>query len=105
CASEAFGLAMAAPAEMQVELYRAAARMYLNCYDKRCNRGPSDHLDTAVYMIWDMDYIEIPAIYPADYPHLADPAFELLETVLSRCTAPACIQSALHGLGHATAGS
>lgn len=96
------------PAELQVEVYSTMARMYTHCFDKLCNRrgtcrddvSDTDELDGAVYMIWDMDCVEGGVMFPDRNPHLVEPGFATLETVLLRCSTPSCIKGALHALGH-----
>jgi hypothetical protein len=95
------------PADTQVCVMRAIASLYEQCFDRVCNaRGvkPDDDLDSeldiAVFMIWDMDGIECPAINPERHPHLVEPSFEVLEVALFRCRTATCKRSALHALGH-----
>ncbi len=93
-------------------VFEAMPTLYREVFDRRCpaNFHPegnasndADRLGTAVYMIWDMDQ----CIYcvsegePAapDHPITAA-GFAALATVLRECDSPACLYSALHGLGH-----
>lgn len=63
--------------------------------------GDLDDVETAVYMMWDMDGLEGAAMFPEGNSshHLVDPIFEVMGAAL-RCKSFACQQSALHGLGH-----
>jgi hypothetical protein len=95
------------PPDAQVRWMRSVATLYTDLYDQVCGeRGSlpfanlSSELDTAVYMIWDMDCIEGAVMFPEKAPHLVNPGFEVLQTVLASCRMGACLQSALHGLGH-----
>lgn len=95
------------PKELQIRIMQSIAMMYTGLFDRVCNaRGakPDDDLDSkldiAVFMIWDMDGIECPAISPERHPYLIDPTFEVLEAGLFRCRTATCKRSALHGLGH-----
>lgn len=96
-------------ADLQVRVYRAMTTLYTDLYDKLCNdAGDSDDdlsdthtLDGAVYMIWDMGGgLDLPLIFPDQNPHLLEPGFETLQSVLSRCVTGSCLKSALHALGH-----
>lgn len=90
------------------EVYASMETMYRSCFDVLCNAGGTTmddlsetaQLDGAVYMIWDMDCVESPIIFPDRAPHLVDPAFRTLETVLFESRTTACMKSALHALGH-----
>jgi hypothetical protein len=96
------------PAELQARVYRAMPTMYLEVYDRLCNdQGRSSEdlsdaaaLDIAVYMIWDMDCVEGAVMFPENSPHLVEPGFGVLQTVLDRCSTGACLKGALHALGH-----
>ncbi len=39
-------------------------------------------------------------MFPDQHPHLVEPGFGVLETVLAKCRTSSCLMSALHGLGH-----
>ncbi len=92
----------------QIRVYRSMTRMYLDLYDKLCNRegtaeadcSDSDELDIAVYMIWDMGCVECAVMFPEKAPHLFEPGLAVLQTILDRCVTGSCLKSALHGLGH-----
>jgi len=92
--------------DRKVRCFRSVASIYTNLYDRLCtqdsetDRSDSDKLDGAVYMIWDMDCIEVAVMFPEEQPELLEPGFQILETVLQRCLTGACLKSALHGLGH-----
>lgn len=98
----------AVPIDLQVRVFRAMPRMYTDLYDKLCapcgtigkDLSNTDKLEGAVYMIWDMDCVEGAVMFPDENPHLVDPGFDVLQTVLGRCQAGACLTGALHGLGH-----
>lgn len=95
--------------DKQIEAIRSVRTMYTDLYDRVCNKQGTEPdgqftnvlpIDKAVGMIWDMDNIEGPALFPKDWPHLTDPSFEVLETALFKCRTASCKGSALHGLGH-----
>jgi hypothetical protein len=99
------------PADAQLDLYASVATLYTQLYDKRCGYNGKEpdtdlsgtvRLDTAVYMIWDMDGgIDTPLMFPDKKRlHLLEPGFALLRTILTTCRTAACRQSALHALGH-----
>ena len=97
------------PAELQIEVYRALRTMYVEFFDKVCRRSTRFNtlhpynfsaLETAVYMIWDMDCVEGSAMFPEQHPHLVEPALAVLEAALFECESDACQFGALHGLGH-----
>ena len=105
CGSQYFGKlsAVETPKALQVRCFAAVGRLYLDLFDVLCNRRRAvvddrcdDLLDTAVYMIWDMGGIEI----AIDRPHLLEPGFQILATVLDDCRTSTCVMSALHALGH-----
>lgn len=97
------------PADMQARCIRSIATLYTDMYDRVCGRRGSDpdtdlrettEVDGAVYMIWDMNYVECTVMFPDRNPHLVEPGIEVLETVLQECRTSACRVSALHGIGH-----
>lgn len=97
------------PADMQVRCIRSLATLYTDLYDRICGRRGTDpdadlretcEIDGAVYMIWDMNYVECTVMFPDRNPHLVEPGIEVLETVLQQCRTSACRVSALHGIGH-----
>ncbi len=93
----------------QVRCIDAILTMYTDLFDHVCCRRAADpngkhsdnlDIDGAVYMIWDMDSVAA-SLHDSHRPDLADAAFGVLEGVLNKCKMSTCIQSALHGLGHA----
>jgi len=97
------------PVTLQVKCMSSVLSMYTGVLDRVCCKRGSDpegrytnslKVDIAVYMVWDMDSIEIPLCHPAGSPHLVSPAFEVLEGILTSCQTSTCLASALHGLGH-----
>lgn len=91
----------------QIRCMKVVATMYTDLFDRVCCFRGTDPdrrfelpVDSAVYMIWDMDCIEGAVMFPERTPHLVDPGFWVLEKVLSKCRTSSCLQSALHGLGH-----
>lgn len=93
----------------QAACIRAVSIMYAKLFDRVCGRRGTDidtslqgssGVDTAVYMIWDMDQIQYIALPPNPIPHLVEPALEVLESVLVTCRTSTCLVSALHGIGH-----
>jgi hypothetical protein len=111
CASEYFSALRSAvvPPDEQVACMASVATLYTDLYDRICCKRASDpdgehtntvEVDMAVYMIWDMDCIAGAIIHPKEAPHLLEPTFAVLDTVLRRCRTSTCQISALHGLGH-----
>jgi hypothetical protein len=99
----------AVPRDLQVECISSVATLYTDLFDLVCCRRGTDPegdytnesgVDGAVYMIWDMDYIEGAVIFPEKFPHLVEPGFHVLRTILDHCRTSSCQVSALHGLGH-----
>lgn len=97
------------PADLQVRCIRSLTTLYTDLYDRVCGRRGSDpdtdlretcEVDGAVYMIWDMNYLECTVMFPERNPHLVEPGIEVLASVLQRCRTSACLVSALHGIGH-----
>ncbi|MFN0135369.1 MAG: hypothetical protein ACKVS9_04540 [Phycisphaerae bacterium] len=96
------------PAAQQVCCYRALKILYRELFDKICRDANepglsmqainADKLESAIYMIWDMNYVEGAAMSDG-WPHLVEPCFEVLQAALD-CRSAACKISALHGLGH-----
>ncbi|NUQ52027.1 MAG: hypothetical protein HUU19_04940 [Phycisphaerales bacterium] len=93
----------------QVRCIRSVATLYTDLLDRVCGdrgRDPDTDLrecseiDGAVYMLWDMDYLEGTVMFPEKHPHLLEPGLFVLETVLRKCRTSACLVSALHGIGH-----
>ncbi len=99
----------AVPRSLQIEYTASVATLYTELFDRVCcKRGANPDgdytndlkVDTAVYMIWDMDCIEGAVMFPESSPHLVEPSFGVLDTVLARCCTSSCQVSALHALGH-----
>lgn len=99
----------AVPADLQARCIRSVTRLYTDLYDRVCGQRGTDpdsdlretcKVDGAVYMIWDMNYLECTVMFPERNRHLVEPGIEVLETVLRRCRTSACRVSALHGIGH-----
>lgn len=91
----------------QVSWVRAICDLYRDLFAKKCShyyghldRGPEPArpLNALCYMFWDLDGIEGAAMFPGE-EYLVEPIFEALVCALSQPN-PACIESALHGLGH-----
>ena len=89
----------------KLELIRSFECLYLDCFESRCepvlshsDEAGGNLLNKVCYMLWDTS----PLGYWSDHK---DPEefycalIELHRTVL-RLTNPACVESALHGLGH-----
>lgn len=98
------------PIDLQIRAYRSVLTLYTDFLDGVCgidvDNPDSDPrtgggVDSAVYMIWDMDHLIIPLQSPSEHPHLVEPSIYILENVLLRCRTTTCILSALHGIGHA----
>lgn len=99
----------AVPQAEQIACYQAVPTMYADLFDRRCCRRGDDpagsyihdaRLDGAVYMVWDMDSFEVPLFHPDRWPHLIEPIFGVLESILMSSRTSTCQISALHGLGH-----
>jgi len=93
-----------APIALKVSAVLAIKRLYKDCFEPRCapvlghtsERG-GNPLNSIAYMLWDVS----PIIYHArDDKSLFSAIAEVLEDALQSSNA-ACIESALHGLGHA----
>lgn len=99
------------PVPQQVRCYRAIKTLCRELLDNLCRDATepglsmqainADKLECAVYMIWDMNYVEGAAMSDG-WPHLVEPCFEVLQAALD-CKSAACKISALHGLGHLAA--
>lgn len=95
--------------EQQIKCMTSVVTIYTELFDHICCKRAADpdgeyihdlDVDGAVYMIWDMDGIDGANRHPDQHPHLVEPVFKTLETILSRCRTSTCQMSALHGLGH-----
>ena len=93
-----------APIALKVSAVLAIKRLYKDCFEPRCapvlahtsERG-GNPLNSIAYMLWDV----APIIYHArDDDRLFLAIAEVLKDALNSSNA-ACIESALHGLGHA----
>lgn len=83
-------------------------RAYANVFDAVCCRNGTDPngryydsgngIDEAVYMLWDISELADRARLSVA-PHLAEPLWNLLDTVLASRTST-CVMSGLHALGH-----
>jgi hypothetical protein len=114
CASEYFKdlyypYSAAISPSLQIDAISAVATLYTDLFDHVCCKRRLDpdgyytndlRVDIAVWMIWDMDNIEGAVIFPEKTPHLVEPGFAVLDTVLANCRTSSCQMSALHGLGH-----
>ncbi len=98
------------PEDLKVRCYQSISTLYTDLFDKVCgidlDTPDSDPrngrgIDGAVYMIWDMDRLEIPLYFPSKHPQLVEPSIQILESVLLHCKTTTCLLSALHGIGHA----
>lgn len=95
----------------RADVLRAFGQLYANCLSVRSPHvlgslseqadPASAELATITYMLWDVAYINH---WPDDRDHrVFAPVFlDMLEQVILTNTNPACIESALHGIGHAS---
>ncbi|MGD8450584.1 MAG: hypothetical protein PVJ57_02100 [Phycisphaerae bacterium] len=95
--------------DIQIECMSSVATLYTELYDRVCCKRGTDpggdytnslKVDIAVHMIWDMCSLDAAVMPPEPMPHLVEPAFTVLDTILRRCRTSSCLTSALHGLGH-----
>ena len=93
--------------ETQAACVRSIGKLYTDLFARECSHfyghlddGPeTPHpLNGLCYMFWDMDCLEGAARRPGEEP-LVEPIFEVLECAIGQ-PSPACVESALHGLGH-----
>ncbi len=90
--------------EERIAAIRAMKCLYRDCFEARCDsvlkhldEGTSNKLNSVAYMLWD----ETPIFYiNREDAGIAAAIVEVLDFALSLNNA-ACIESALHGLGHA----
>lgn len=93
-------------------VFDAMPVIYRDVFERRCPpdfkpenacQSDVDRLGAAVYMIWDMDQC-IYLVSGSQPDTLDNPittaGLAALSTVLRECASPACLYSALHGLGH-----
>jgi hypothetical protein len=95
----------AVPLEHRVRLIKSIYRLYCDCFDMRCaevlghlSETTNNPLNQICYMLWDVS----PISYLGDRKNkeqLYDAMIDVLEDCLS-LNNPACVESALHGLGH-----
>jgi hypothetical protein len=95
------------PQDLQIAWVRRLKNLYSGVFEQVCAQSLG-HLsgwpeapnlaNDVCYMLWDLDCLEGAAMFPG-HEHLIDPIFEVLESVV-RSDHPACIESALHALGH-----
>lgn len=97
------------PRPAQRTCYRGLKKLYRTLFDPLCRSydDPKVNLKTinesrlegAVYMIWDMDCVEVAAMLP-EFDYLLDSCLEVLAAAARDCRCGACKVNALHGLGH-----
>ena len=96
-----------APQDDRIACVMALKHLYTDLFAKLCtqhfsyiDRGPeaSGPLNGACYMLWEMSGLTWMPKQPG-FDFLADPVLEVLAFVL-RSPNEACVESALHGLGH-----
>ncbi len=93
--------------EAQIAWVKSICSLYTDLFARECSRFYS-HLDRGpeapkplnglCYMFWDLDCLEGAAMFPGA-EHLVEPIFEVLFCALKQANL-ACVESALHGLGH-----
>lgn len=93
------------PTALQVRWIRSIAPLYTDLFDSVCHdNGPVSNprggptINGVVFMIWDLGLHYVFRL--PEFSHLAEPAIDVLQTILTRCTRIACQESALHGIGH-----
>lgn len=102
------------PAELVTELARSIEDLFRDCFEPRCTPAlssmlggcrtpveeapPMSPLNEICYMFWDTSPLLTWRSWPGDLQP-QDAVYEVLETTLHLGN-PACIESALHGLGH-----
>ncbi len=93
--------------EDQINWIKSVSHLYTDLFSKACShyyghldQGPEKPkpLNSLCYMFWDLDCLEGAAMFPGE-EYLVEPIFEVLCCALKQ-PSPACIESALHGLGH-----
>jgi hypothetical protein len=106
CSNLVFELkAQSLPLANRLKFLESIESLYQHCYRKRCvealghrNEGISDPLNLSCYMLWDVT----PLMYWEDDPQ-RKALYSGVVLLLERCLNiphEACIESALHGLGH-----
>ena len=107
--NHAFSLkAESVPKSARVEALQSIRTLYTDCFERRCepvlshcNEPGGNRLNMVCYMLWDVS----PLNYWKDDPDAAlyyDTVVDLLDAVLALGNV-ACLESALHGLGHTAA--
>jgi len=91
--------------DIRTSLLRSIKKLYADCFEERCapvlshlDEPGATRLNHVCYMFWDVS----PLLYWRKDPNCAlfdDVIVEVLQAALSLKN-PACIESALHGLGH-----
>ena len=93
----------AVPPDAQIECIASVTTLYAELYHRVCCQHGADpsgcytnelEVDSAVWMIWDMDCLDAAVLSPKKWPHLIDPCFDVLETILSECRTSTCQMSA-----------
>jgi hypothetical protein len=106
CSDTVFALGRSnVPIDLRIRAIRSIQHLYSDCFAKRCtevfsnkNELPISDLNEACYMLWDVAPIGR-WTDEQDNPACLDASIEVLKTALTLCNT-ACIESALHGLGH-----
>ncbi len=102
------------PAELGAEVARSIEDLFRDCFELRCTPAlssmlagagtpaeaapPMSPLNNICYMFWDTSPLLTWRTWPGDLQP-QDAVYEVLEATL-HLSNPACIESALHGLGH-----
>lgn len=97
----------AAPVERHAEAIEAMRYLYSDCFEPRCasmllprlRRREPTALDDICFMLWDVS----PVLSLAGKRPPGAALFRVLESAL-HCKNAACVESALHGLGHLPSG-
>lgn len=98
-------MSLAHPLELSLAAIHAVSTLYTNCFESRCapvlshrSDPEANPLNGICYMLWDASPILSWRRHPQE-PLLTGAVCHVLEGALSLKN-PACIESALHGLGH-----
>ncbi|WP_372369215.1 hypothetical protein [Candidatus Uabimicrobium sp. HlEnr_7] len=95
------------PKNLQLKWVTSIKSLYSEVFQVKCsnhyghlsnNLKDSNPINNVCYMFWDIDGLESAAMFP-EHEYLVDPIFETLTFAISLPNI-ACIESALHGLGH-----
>lgn len=107
CSDYVFAFASdAVPLDNRLDGIRAIKHLYTDCFEPRCvpvlghlDEPGANPLNSFCYMLWDGSPIgwwghhaDADAFHPA--------IVEVMAYALTTCENPACLESALHGLGH-----